>query len=308
LGFGRLFPAALWLLSVACASSAPRGATADKSATPDRRAKTVPQLSPLTSPERAIEPAPPRAGASGSTRNTVSCGEKRCKVGHEVCTNSGSTNADLWACLPESSTALGESVYACDDPSDCHAPSTCCLRWASNENFACGKPDVNCKSLPCSVAEGTACPKGQHCQDGFCGVDARATCGSPEPCPAEAPYCAWSGTPECVSKAAALAAEGDLTSGGRVTGLYQCTKPSDCGTQACCTSTGIGVSETFCMNSCDSGITMTVCDSTADCRQFAGERCGKDAACRKTLRCGPIAPDGSNSLPPPWMKLCSVAE
>ena len=291
------------LLISACASSAPRTLKATAAASTDKSAR------PSPSEESTVNAAPPREGASGSTLKTVSCGKQRCKAGRGVCTYS-SKIVDLWACMPTEASELVDNVYACDDPSDCSAPSTCCLRWASgSERFECGKPDLNCKALPCSLAEGTRCPKGQYCKDGFCGVDARATCGVDQLCPAEKPYCVWSSAPECATKTVALAAMDELERGGRVTGLYECTKPSDCGTQKCCTSTGIGVAETFCGNSCDSGLTMTVCDTAADCARFAKESCGQDAACGKKVHCGPLRPGPDTpKAPPQWLKLCLTAD
>ncbi|MEO6602592.1 MAG: hypothetical protein ABIQ16_22100 [Polyangiaceae bacterium] len=297
------------LLLTACASSAP--ATLPK-ATNANPVAVAPSAAPRA--ESSAEPAPPedpRTGAPGSTLKTISCEKARCKAGSEVCTRK-SNEADPLTCLPKSTPENGQDRYACDDSSDCPAPTTCCMTWASaNEDFACHKPDDNCKDLPCSAAEGTRCPEGQSCQkNGLCGVPVHSTCGSDQQCPADKPYCAWSGSGECVSKSVALAAEEKLESGGRVTGLYRCTKASDCGTQLCCTSTGIGIAETFCMHSCYSGITQTVCDSSADCVQFARERCGKDAACRKRVRCAalPPTPNTPNAPPPPWMKLCTLDE
>ena len=298
----RLRLALAALLLTACASSVP--------ATLPRASNASPVL-PAPSAEPSIDPSPPglqRTGAPGSTLKTISCGNKRCKVGAEVCTRSGLSDADPLTCLPKSTPHTGQDRYACDDPSDCNAPSTCCMSWATaSEDFACRKPDDNCKALPCSAAEDSRCPEGQSCQNGFCGVAVHATCGGGQQCPTAKPFCAWSGSAECVSKSVAFAAEGALDSGGRVTGLYRCTKRSDCGTQLCCTSTGIGVAETFCMHTCDSGGTMTVCDSMADCGQYSSERCGADAACRKRVRCAPLHPE-PNGPPPPWMKLCLVDE
>jgi len=294
------------LLLSSCASSAPATLPKATNASP---VVVAPSAEP--SVESSVEPTPPgspRTGAPGSTLKTISCGNKRCKAGTEVCTRSSSNEADPLTCLPKSTPGNGQDRYACDDPSDCTAPKTCCMSWASaSEDFACRKSDDDCKDLPCSAAEGTRCPDGQSCQNGFCAVPVHATCAGDQQCPAERPYCAWSGSAECVSKSVALAAEGELDSGGRVTGLYRCTKPSDCGTQLCCTSTGIGVAETFCMHSCYSGITKTVCDSSADCGQYARERCGKDAACRKRVRCAAPHPQ-PNAPPPPWMKLCMLDE
>jgi hypothetical protein len=64
----------------------------------------------------------------------------------------------------------------------------------------------------------------------------------------------------------------------------------------------IGLNQTFCMQTCDPNGTMTVCDSMADCHQYVSEHCGKDAACRKRVRCAPHP--GQGGLSPPWMKLC----
>jgi hypothetical protein len=292
------------LLISACASSAPRTPKATAAAS------TVKSAQPSSSGGYTVNQGPPREGASGSTLKTVSCGKQRCKAGAEVCTDSGKA-VEPWACMPKDASALGDSLYACDDPSDCSPPSTCCLRWASgSERFECGKPDLNCKALPCSLAEGTPCPQGQYCKDGFCGVDARATCGVEKLCSADKPYCVWSDAPECASQTGALAAEGELVGGGRVTGVYECTKPSDCGTQKCCTSTSHGVAQTFCMNSCDSGLTMTVCDTAADCTRFTHESCGQDAACRKKVHCDPLrpGPDTTKAPLPPWLKLCLMAD
>jgi len=208
-----------------------------------------------------------------------------------------------WVCRPKSNSL--EGWYACDDASDCAAPLTCCRLFASAaEVFECGKPHGNCAELPCAEPDGLRCPAGQKCSEGYCHADARATCGPAQRCPAERPYCAWSSAPACVDEAAAVSdADALLNLRGNVSGIYACTKPSDCGTQRCCTSMGLGEKQTTCMNNCDLGNSMMLCETVADCAALGRDHCHGDASCLRSVRCAPPETDKPGGVPA-WMKVC----
>jgi len=103
-----------------------------------------------------------------------------------------------------------------------------------------------------------------------------------------------------VSNARAL-----LDGDARVSGIYACTKPSDCGTQRCCTSMGLGEKQTTCMNQCDLGNSMMLCETAADCGALERDHCHGDAACRRSIRCASPATDKPGGVPP-WMKVCTA--
>lgn len=291
------------LLLVACAGATP-SAPAESIATPGAAADVG---GPKSESSRSLgssnaPTSPPREGASGSTIKTVSCGNSRCKVGKEVC--GALANGAGWACQQEKSSPDG--WYACDDPSDCAPPLTCCRRFTSGaEVFECGKRDGNCAALPCAEPDGGHCPLGQQCTKGYCRAPASATCESGKHCPLERPYCVWSGAPACVAEAVATAVARGLLEGDRnVSGVYACTRPSDCGSERCCTSMGLGERQTACANNCDLGNTMLLCETVADCALLVGEHCRGDASCRQSVRCGPPEIERLNSVPP-WMKICT---
>lgn len=251
----------------------------------------------LDSTPMVVEP-PKRGDAPGSTVGTVACGNTRCRAGSELCT----MKSLEWVCLP--STVEATSFYACDDASDCPAPLTCCRSFASAEEiYACAKPTEDCAALPCAEPDGMTCPQGLHCSGGYCEAESRATCGGAKQCPKEAPRCAWGSSPACVAAAGGDSA-GFGEDGSPISGLYECTRPSDCGgARACCTSALYGEKATHCFHQCDSANSAQLCTRDADCRSRAQTWCGDDVRCRRAVRCAPPSTEASPPLPP-WMKVC----
>jgi len=90
---------------------------------------------------------------------------------------------------------------------------------------------------------------------------------------------------------------------GNVSGIYACTKPSDCGTQRCCTSMGLGEKQTTCMNNCDLGNSMMLCETVADCAALGRDHCHGDASCLRSVRCAPPETDKPGGVPA-WTKVC----
>lgn len=212
-----------------------------------------------------------------------------------------------WACVPADGELDG--FYACDDASDCSAPLVCCRSFASAaEVFQCALPTGDCSAIVCAEPDGKQCPRGQRCTGTYCNADTRATCVGGQRCPAVAPYCAWSSSPSCVDATGAENAAGALLEpNSPILGVYGCTKPSDCGTQHCCTSMTNGEKQTRCSNACDAANSMRLCSTRADCKWLADAYCeGQDAAaCRARLRCEPPTTDRPNAVPP-WLKVCSL--
>ncbi len=268
-------------------------------------------------PAASVASAPPPAseaavfedrvqpGLAGSTIKTIACGKKRCRAGSEVCTLKSEPYE--WVCRPP--TTNDSSFYGCDDASDCAAPLACCRSFASaDEIFSCAKPNEDCAALPCTEPDGTKCPRGQHCSDGYCTTDHRATCSGGKQCPKEAPYCAWSSAPACINVDAAEAAANTLyDDGAQVSGVYACTKPSDCGGHQCCTSMSYAEKLTNCFHRCDGLNGMLLCTRDSDCRERAAQWCGDNARCRRAVRCVAPTPEGPSNLPP-WMKVCRALD
>jgi hypothetical protein len=283
------------VLSLACAgterSAAPPPEPVKRVETPATAASYEPaSTSVVAEPQK-------REGAAGSTIGTIACGTTRCRSGSEVCTMSGSS----WICVPSASKANG--YYACDDASDCKAPLTCCVSFASAEEiYDCAEASADCAALPCAEPDGTTCPKGLRCEGGVCMADWRATCADSKQCPKDAPYCAWSSEPACIRDSSALSSLGD--EGSTVAGLYQCTKPSDCGgLHECCTSMVYAEKATLCSHACDVANSALVCERDADCKDRALSWCGEDAQCRRAVRCRASNHPESHVLPP-WLKTC----
>lgn len=302
---------AVALLAAGCASSE-RAPIAPPTSPPAASAASAPPVasSAASTPEAplpaAAEPEiPARKAAQGSTVKTIACGETRCRAGSESCTLE--TDPYRWVCVP--SGAAAEPSYACDDASDCAAPLTCCRRFTPIDDvYVCETPSAECPTLVCSEPDGTKCPRGLRCNGGYCGADSYATCGGGKQCSKEAPYCAWGRAPGCVDEAAAEKLAHELREEGAVvSGIYQCTKPSDCGGQQCCSMIGPGKKDTSCFERCDVASSQMLCTRDAECYDLAEVWCGKDAACRRAVRCLP--PRGEPSSPsPPWMKVCRQIE
>jgi hypothetical protein len=257
-------------------------------------ARVEPDSNPLV-----MEP-PRREAAAGSTVGTIACGSARCRAGAEVCT----MKSLEWVCLPVTTAAT--STYACDDASDCPAPLTCCRSFASaDETYACAKPSEDCAALPCAEPDGLTCPPGLRCNGSVCVADFRATCGGAKQCPKGARRCAWGKIPACVGDAGG---DSDISGfgeeGSPISGLYECTKPSDCGgAQACCTSALYAEKATLCAHQCDAANSAQLCARDADCKSRAQLYCGDDARCRRAVRCAPLSTHPSSATPP-WMKVC----
>jgi hypothetical protein len=243
-----------------------------------------------------VEASPKREDAAGSTVGTIACGNTRCRAGSELCT----MRSLKWVCSP--STVEATSFYACDDASDCPAPLTCCRSFASAEEiYACSKPTEDCAALPCAEPDGMTCPQGLRCSGGYCMADFRATCDGAKQCPKEAPRCAWGSSPACITEAGG---DGFGEDGSTISGIYECTRPDDCGgAQACCTSALYGEKVTHCLHQCDGANSAQLCARDADCESRARLWCGDDVRCRGAVRCAPPSTEASTGLPP-WMKVC----
>ena len=75
--------------------------------------------------------------------------------------------------------------------------------------------------------------------------------------------------------------------------LLTCTRPSDCGAESRCCTTGVW-DGTQCLTDCDSSINAQVCWTDADCTTLGG-------ASRK----GKCKTDPEAKMLPPWLKLCA---
>ena len=262
--------------------------------TPVGGKRTEPHSTPV------VAELPTRMGAEGSTVGTIACGKTRCRAGSERCT----MKSYEWVCLP--STADATSFYECDDASDCPAPLTCCRSFASAEEiYACAKPTEDCAALSCAEPDGMSCPQGLRCNGSYCTADFRATCGGAKQCPKEVPSCAWGSSPACVDLAGGDSGITGLgEEGSPVSGLYECTQPSDCGgVHDCCTSSLYAEKVTHCLHQCDGSNSRQLCARDADCGGRAALWCGDDARCRRAVRC--VRPSKEvSSVRPPWMKVC----
>lgn len=301
-------------LACACARSEPAGTPA---ATPTASSRT----SPLTVAPRATAAAPSasaapppaasqssdgqlpeRSASAGSTIGTIACGKSRCQAGKQVCVLDATPE---WICAP--ARRDDGASFACDDASDCQAGATCCRSFASAELVvACAKPDDDCAALVCSEPDGTKCPRGQRCKDGYCQQETQATCGAKR-CPKDAPFCNFSAAPTCVDEAAAIAAISampfDAPNAARV---YACTKPSDCGTLRCCSDMAYGSRVTHCQHACDPANSMQLCAGDSECKALARIWCEDDAACRRAVRCVP--PDEETKSALPGLKICRLLD
>ena len=306
------------MLIASCARSeraaAPATTTSASSPTLERTAE--PPAPPSAEPAASAAPAPVEAAApsdselpernvsGGSTIRTIACGKARCQAGKEVCVRDAKQE---WACV--ASAPEGGAFYACDDASDCTAPKTCCRSFASAEEvYSCEAPGGACAAVVCSEPDGTRCPRGQRCSQGYCQAETQATCAGEKRCPTDTPYCLWGGTPTCVDERAAEMAVASLQPGDtNALGVYTCTKPSDCGTQQCCTDMTYAAGLTRCSHACDAVNGMLLCSRDSDCNARARAWCGDNAACRRAVRCVTLDADRTGKRPP-WMKVCRQLE
>lgn len=299
---------ALSVLAGACArsepASAPAATPAAGSRTPQpaaaaRATTAAPSASSTPAPVQSdADGIPERSGAGGSTIGTIACGKSRCQAGRQVCVLDSKPE---WICAP--ARRDGSASFACDDASDCAAGTTCCQSFASGEmTVACDKPDRDCSALLCSEPDGTRCPRGQHCAEGYCQQQTQATCGAKR-CPKDAPFCNLTAAPSCVDEAAAIAAVSAVPfDGPNAARVYACTKPSDCGTLRCCSDMAYGPRITHCQHACDPGNSMQLCTRDSECKALAQIWCEGDAACRRAVRCA--APDEETQSALPWLKVC----
>ena len=258
-----------------------------------------------TKAELANHEIPSRKGAPGSTKGTISCGEKRCVAGKEVCRFVTDDQVWAWVCVPpEAEVSSATGFYPCDDGSDCPAGKTCCLSFASaDEAFHCADRGAGeCREEICAGGEEGAaeCPKGRSCSSGMCLVTKPPgpTCQGKVRCPAEKPVCKWAaGKGECVSEEKLeelwpLRLE-EASKGG--VALLACTRNADCGPGGhCCTGFLGGAREARCGLHCDMANSMQYCDSDADCPKDEG----------LTWKCKSVA--GSGSELPSWSKTCQM--
>ena len=109
-------------------------------------------------------------------------------------------------------------------------------------------------------------------------VASRASCGQ-QICPLGKPLCLWGKSSKCgdgedAARVETAKAEGAATD---VTGIFACTKRSDCGTQQCCTG-ALGPQRTFCANRCDLANNLVVCEKDVDCASVNAAYCPGRAA------------------------------
>lgn len=268
---------------------------------PEPETSTVePALDAGSASEDAGVAALPREGAPGDTRGTISCGSVRCTAATEACANSGNG----WHCVPLAQAAeQNGSVYMCDDVSDCKGGTRCCQTFASAQEYiSCEAREGDCAVELCD--SDATCPKGQQCAKGACSAKRLpATCAGKKRCQSEQEsICVWSkGKGQCASVERAESLRNDEA------GMFECTRPDDCGGWKCCTSMSIGVGATFCQSQCDMANSMQLCNSTADCRAYANAVCGDSSECKKKTRC--TAASAQTSTPgvtPSWMKVCTT--
>jgi hypothetical protein len=267
---------------------------------PDAAGSAAGTSDPSVSTPDAWEPPPPREGAPGSTRGTISCGTQRCVAPGEVCKLDEA--AKLWRCepAPPRPDHIDRYDYAfphveCDDGTDCPQGETCCLLWHGHaaEHASCVEravvPHV-CRAELC-LEGGARCPPGRSCAEGVCEApDGPATCSGKRRCPKEAPVCVKSTTApggfECAAKgsAAYAAVRGD--------DRYECTRQSDCNLGETC-SYSFGEAEhetrTFC------SLYHPAFMGSLLCEVGGPDFCDGDAECRASMTCAPQ--EGA----PPWV-------
>lgn len=196
-------------------------------------ASAAPSAAPAPAASASAYVAPPRDGAPGSTRGTISCGSARCKAPAQACVF---TEAGEWTCVD--ATSVTETGMRCDDGLDCPRGETCCVRWDQySPSSACvARADVSqsCRAELCEP-DGAKCPAGTTCEaapahGGTCEAPkGPATCTGGKRCAKDKPICALTkGGPACVAvgtpEHAAVPGESRFT----------CTKQSDChGDEAC---------------------------------------------------------------------------
>jgi len=249
---------------------------------------------PIADPPRSAAGArgepPPRTGAPGSTRGTISCGKTRCAAPGELCT--WNESAFAWRCLPAPGADAGAPAdsFACDDGTDCPAGETCCQRFANMGGSACVRRDdvsSTCQRELC-LRDGARCPPGRTCtstggdEPGDCKAPSGpATCGGRTRCPPSAPV--------CVSREGKLACAARGSPAWKAaTARYECTLQSDCNAGDTC-SFAFGEYEpeatSYCSRYSSGYMGTLVCDPRDP------GLCGNDAACRAAKPCVGSTPE-----------------
>lgn len=214
-----------------------------------------------------------RTDVPGDTRGTIACGETRCLAGKQACGGTG--------CIPFSATRDyptndGEPVYECDDGSDCPAGSGCCALHMGGgycqPRF--GKaPPLYCNAALCIPDAGAACPAGESCatpcDDEHCDSNCetrpmRATFAPGKQCDGGALVWTYaSATGRCVGHRELDSLYQHQDDDDRI-GIFQCTRPSDCGSAMRCVTGGPKGSS--CQPAGELANNTYLCTSDADCR------------------------------------------
>lgn len=186
-----------------------------------------------------VEP-PPREGAPGSTRGTVSCGTTRCTAPGQACFY----EEPAWVCRDvepvdaETAVHLHEDLgLRCDDGLDCPNGETCCTLFGSFERVCVRRAQVGslCIAEMC-MQDGARCPAGRTCSapapeyEGVCEApEGPATCAGRKRCPKDKPICIVTAT------GLACAARGSPEhDAAPASSRYRCTHQRDCAAGDAC--------------------------------------------------------------------------
>jgi len=249
-----------------------------------------------------------RTDVPGDTHGTIACGETRCQAGEEACREA--------VCVPLSPERdyAGDTVFECDDSSDCAAGSTCCelhMEGGYCQPREGNAPPRYCNEELCIPNAGAPCPTGEACvtpcTDGLCPSycetsPLRATCAPGKRCEEQVGLCLWTyatATGQCVDPANRVALI-ERADEDESIGVFACTKPSDCAPMMrCCTSRSLATRGTFCQPASELANGTFLCTSDADCRKGMQEPFTR-ARCVLASR----DPDFKEWHYPPWISLC----
>jgi hypothetical protein len=287
----------------AAVASLPAPSTLPREASPIGALVSAPH--PATSvsvlePTNTVPMPPP-----GDTHGTIACGETRCRAGKEACI----PVADGVKCVPSSSPLVeqAEYAYACDEGSDCAAGSLCCAHHMGGgycEPRVGNAPPRDCNAELCLPDAGAPCTAGERClvdQDsvqGYCAISTtQATCAPGKRCSSDTGVCVC--TYATKSGHCGGPIDDEALDAGRI-GVFQCTKPSDCGTgMRCHTSTQAYARGTFCSPATELANSTYLCDTDAQCRNAMQEPF-KRAKCVSVLHNKYLEDPNF----PPWIFVC----
>ena len=209
------------------------------------------------------EPADADAGPPPFEDRTLVCGNKLCRVDHEVCCGNrwqgtcgplvvkptGGTPQELG---PQFEACRGETPTFCDDSSDCGPRERCCEEWFTSDRDVTVCKAGGCELHELCVPERPCRTPRTSCVSGVCrGTGARIPCGAVT-CQGKTPLC-------CVDEV-----HGTRTCGARCESgnAIACTHRADCPPGNWCQGYG---GRTWCTGMVDIANASVLCAADSDC-------------------------------------------